>query len=233
MISYLSAPYSDPDPKVRAWRHTVVNQVVYELMRQGQLIYSPLTHNIPIDQLGIHGNWITWKNFDHGMLSRCDQIMVLKLPGWENSKGVAAEIALAKELQCPIHWLEPTAEQLAIELAASPLNDLLQRIMVLSNERDWGQYHTPKNLSMDLATEAGEVMDHFRWLTGPQSYVEDPQKLSDIQDELGDVFIALLNLANTLKIDLLHAANQKLVKIAQKYPVDKCKGLSLKYTEYK
>lgn len=112
-VAYLAAPYTHADPKMMEQRHTIVNRFVYELMRKGILVYSPLTHNVPINQLGINGDWKTWKDFDHEMLSRCDRLIVLKLPGWENSKGVAAEIARAKELHIPIEWVEASEELLA------------------------------------------------------------------------------------------------------------------------
>lgn len=85
-VAYLSCPYSDPDPFVKGIRHTIATRVAFELMSQGIMVYSPLTHNLPIDQLGIHGTWATWKDFDHTMLSRCDRLIVLKLPGWKIPK---------------------------------------------------------------------------------------------------------------------------------------------------
>lgn len=105
-IAYLACPYSHPDPKIKQLRHAAVTRVAYNLMSKGILVYSPLTHNIPIDQLGIHGNWLTWKDFDHEMLSRCNRLIVLKLPGWEESKGLAAEIAHANKIGIPVEWME-------------------------------------------------------------------------------------------------------------------------------
>lgn len=105
-IAYLAAPYTHNDSKVQQMRYDLVTRVAYNLIKEGILVYSPLTHNVPIDKLGLHGDWLRWKEFDHGMLSRCDRLLVLKLPGWEISKGVAAEIAHAKEIGLPIEWLE-------------------------------------------------------------------------------------------------------------------------------
>lgn len=105
-VAYLACPYSDPDPKVKEMRLEIVTRVAFKLMRTGILVYSPLTHNVPIDRLGINGDWIFWKKFDHTMLSRCDRLIVLKLPGWNNSKGVTAEISLAKEMGLPIEWMD-------------------------------------------------------------------------------------------------------------------------------
>jgi len=105
-------------------------------------------------------------------------------------------------------------------------------MLVLYAERDWAQFHSPKNLAMNLAVEVGELLEHFRWLTEPQSYVEDPRKLSAIREEIGDAFTVLLHLAHTLGIDPLAAAHDKLTQTASKYPADRCKGLADKYTAY-
>lgn len=233
-IAYLACPYSDPDPKIKHMRLTIVTKVAYELMNREIYVYSPLTHNIPIDQLGIHGNWLTWKCFDHAMLSRCDRLIVLKLPGWQESKGVAAEIAHANELKLPIEWMECTEEILlmATEEDVLPYKELLSKLLQFYAERDWNQFHSPKNLSMNLSVESAEIMDHFRWLTESQSFIESPGKLNEIRDEVGDVFLVLIHLAHTLGINPIKAAYDKLSKIAVKYPVDKCKGLCHKYTEY-
>lgn len=233
-VAYLSCPYFDPDSLVKETRHIMVTRAAFELMKQGIMVYSPLTHNLPIDRLGIHGDWKTWREFDHTMLSKCDRVIVLKLPGWENSKGVAAEIARAEELGLPIEWMEvdEVKYQNALAIAASFHKDLLDKLQVFNAEREWEQFHSPKNLAMNLGVEAGELMEHFRWMTEPQSYVKCPQKLAEIRDELGDVYLVLLQLAHNLGIELHQAAHDKLSKIAKKYPVEHCKGLSHKYTEY-
>ncbi len=232
-IAYLASPYSHPDPKIKQQRLIIVNRIVFSLMRKGILVYSPLTHNIPIDQLGIHGNWITWKDFDHEMLSRCDRLIVLKLEGWEESKGVAAEIAKAKEIDIPIEWMECPADIL-LEIPSDhhPLKELIKRLQTIYGERDWAQFHSPKNLAMNLGVEVGELMEHFRWLTEAQSYVENPEELNEIQDEIGDVFAMIVYLSHTLGIDPVKAAHEKLTKMCLKYPVEQCKGLSHKYTKY-
>ncbi len=107
-IAYLGCPYADPDPNIRKFRLQAVTHMAFELRQQGRYVYSPLTHNIPIDQLGVLGDFISWLEFDHNMLSRCDTLLVLKLPGWQNSKGLAAEIAFAKRNNIPIEEIEPT-----------------------------------------------------------------------------------------------------------------------------
>ena len=233
-VAYLSSPYAHPDPKVKDARLAIVTRVSYALMRRGIYVYSPLTHNIPIDRLGFHGDWETWRAFDHSMLSRCDRILVLKLPGWDQSKGVAAEIAFAKEKDMPIEWMECPDEMLQeTSPASSPtMQELLQRLLALYEERDWKKFHSPKNLAMNLGVEAGEVMEHFRWLTEAQSFIESPEILKEIEREIGDVFNVLIHLSHVLGIEPVRAAYEKLDIMILKYPADKCKGSSLKYTAY-
>jgi len=112
------------------------------------------------------------------------------------------------------------------------LQKLLQEIIKFREERDWSQFHSPKNLAMALMVEAGELAEHFQWLTQEQSRVLSDEKKEIVKDELGDVFIYLLNLADRLGIDPMQAAWDKLKKNEQKYPAMKVKGKSLKYDEY-
>jgi hypothetical protein len=105
-VVYLACPYSDPDPNIKQQRHQVANQVAAELLSQGIFVFSPLTYSVPLSQAGCHKGWVNWKDFDFEMISRCDRLLVLKLPGWELSRGVAEEIAHAKELGIPIEWME-------------------------------------------------------------------------------------------------------------------------------
>lgn len=94
-------------------------------------------------------------------------------------------------------------------------------------ERDWGRFHTPKNLAMSLAIEAAELMEHFQWLTPEQSWqaAGDPEKTAAIGEEISDVFCYLLGLANILNLDLASALAAKMVKNAEKYPVERYRGL--------
>jgi len=112
------------------------------------------------------------------------------------------------------------------------LTDLTAKLKRFARERDWRQFHSPKNLSMALAVEAAELLEHFQWLTEEQSRAVDPEKLAEIKDEIGDVLIYLVRLADELGIDPLEAANQKLEKNEKKYPAEKVKGKALKYDEY-
>jgi NTP pyrophosphatase (non-canonical NTP hydrolase) len=93
-------------------------------------------------------------------------------------------------------------------------------------ERDWSQFHSPKNVSMALAIEAAELMEHFQWLSAEASrrLADDPQKLADVGEELADVVGYSFALANELGIDLSRAIRAKMIKNAQKYPADQYRG---------
>ena len=93
-------------------------------------------------------------------------------------------------------------------------------------EREWEPFHSPKNLAMGVAVEAAELMEHFLWVDSAASreIVHDPVKLGLVADEMADVACHLLNLTNSLGIDLSEAIQAKIAKNALKYPVEKCKG---------
>ncbi len=115
------------------------------------------------------------------------------------------------------------------------LADLKTRVLAFARERDWEQFHAPKNLSMALAAEAGELMEHFLWTTPEQSaaVVQDPAKRRKIEDELADVVIYALEFANIAGMDVAAAIERKMADNAKKYPVEKSRGRSDKYTELK
>ena len=110
---------------------------------------------------------------------------------------------------------------------------LKTRVLDFARERDWEQFHAPKNLSMALAAEAGELMEHFLWTTPEQSrmLVSDPAKRAKIAEELADVVIYALEFANITGLDVAAAIEAKMVANAQKYPVEKARGRADKYTE--
>jgi NTP pyrophosphatase (non-canonical NTP hydrolase) len=93
-------------------------------------------------------------------------------------------------------------------------------------ERDWSQFHSPKNVSMALAIEAAELMEHFQWLTTEASrkLADDPQKLAEVGEELADVVGYSFALANELGLDLSSAIRAKMIKNAQKYPAQEFRG---------
>jgi len=107
-----------------------------------------------------------------------------------------------------------------------------QRVREFAADRDWDQFHSPKNLAMALSVEVAEVIEHFQWLTEDQSRSLPEDKRKVIAEELADTFIYLVRLADKLDVDLLTAAEAKLAANATAYPVDKAKGNAKKYTEF-
>ncbi|GIW79098.1 MAG: NTP pyrophosphohydrolase [Gemmatales bacterium] len=103
---------------------------------------------------------------------------------------------------------------------------LKEAVQQFARERDWGKFHNPKNLSMGLAAEAAELMEHFLWVDGEESHLvkEDAAKLGEVADEMADVACYLLTMSYTLGIDLSDAIRAKIAKNAVKYPADKCRG---------
>ena len=112
------------------------------------------------------------------------------------------------------------------------MKELIEKIRQFREERDWDQYHSPKNLAMALMVEVGELAEHFQWLTQEESGNLSPEKLEKIKDEIGDIMIYLANLADKLGVDPVAAAHNKVEKNRGKYSVEKVTGKSLKYSEY-
>jgi len=98
-------------------------------------------------------------------------------------------------------------------------------------DREWQQFHSPKNLSMALVSEATELMDLFLWCESAASYDELEKRRQDVEDEVADIAFALLCFCNQNKIDLSKALAHKQIEKARKYPIEKCKGKWTKYTE--
>jgi dCTP diphosphatase len=112
------------------------------------------------------------------------------------------------------------------------LEDLRNAISAFVRERDWEQFHSPKNLAMALSVEVAEVVEHFQWLTEEDSKNLPPEKLAEVREEIGDVMIYLTELAEKLGIDPVEAAKAKMMINGQKYPAELVKGKASKYTEY-
>jgi len=113
------------------------------------------------------------------------------------------------------------------------LHDLKGRMAEFVRQRDWEQFHTPKNLSMSIAIEAAELMEHFQWLTVEQSRHLDPASLDAIGEELADIVIYALSLSNFLGLDLADTVLGKMAKNEAKYPAEQVKGKAHKYTYYR
>lgn len=111
------------------------------------------------------------------------------------------------------------------------LQQLIETIRAFMAERDWEQFHSPKNLTMALSVEAAELMEHFQWLTTDESRDLPSDSLARVRDEVGDVMVYLLRLCDVLGIDPVKAAAEKMVKNGKKYPVEKARGNARKYTD--
>jgi NTP pyrophosphatase (non-canonical NTP hydrolase) len=111
--------------------------------------------------------------------------------------------------------------------------ELKGRILAFARERDWEQFHAPKNLSMALAAEAAELMEHFLWASPEKSreIANDPSKRPKIAEELADVVIYALEFANSTGLDVAGAIEEKMAANARKYPVEKSRGRAEKYTD--
>lgn len=112
------------------------------------------------------------------------------------------------------------------------LESIKLKLRKFAEDRDWDQFHSPKNLSMALIAEAAELVEHFQWLTEEQSQNLPEGKLSEVEEELADILIYLVRISDKLDIDLMAATSNKMELNEQKYPSEKVKGSSKKYTEY-
>ena len=111
------------------------------------------------------------------------------------------------------------------------LDGLREALRGFAAARDWQQFHTPKNLAMALCVEAAELLERFQWLTAAQSTRLDARRRRAVADEIADVLLYLIRLADVLRIDPLAAAQRKLRANARKYPVRRAKGNARKYNE--
>jgi len=112
------------------------------------------------------------------------------------------------------------------------MKELIKKTRIFAQNRDWEQFHSPKNLAMALSVEVAEIVEHFQWLSQAESNSLEPAKLAAVKEEIADVMIYLTRLADRLGIDPLQAAEEKMQLNEKKYPVDKAKGRAAKYTEF-
>lgn len=117
--------------------------------------------------------------------------------------------------------------------ATTTLAELKAITANFARERDWEQFHAPKNLSMAISAETAELMEHFLWVSAEESAAlcSISNKRPQIEEELADIIILTLQFANMAKIDVSAAIEAKISRNAEKYPVAKAKGRSEKYTE--
>lgn len=110
--------------------------------------------------------------------------------------------------------------------------ELKARIAAFASERDWDQFHSPKNLVMALSVEVAELMEHFQWLTEEQSRNLSDEKRAAVAEEIADVQVYLIRLADKLGVDILDSVDAKIAKNGAKYPADTVRGSAKKYSEY-
>lgn len=111
------------------------------------------------------------------------------------------------------------------------IEDLTQEVVRIRDERDWGMFHTPKNIAISLSVESSELLEVFTWKTDEESRRLNERELSMVKDEIGDILFNLINLAQTLNIDLLQAGFDKVKEIEKKYSSGIFKGSPKKYNE--
>lgn len=112
------------------------------------------------------------------------------------------------------------------------LDQILEQIRTFRDERDWMQFHNPKNLACSVCIEASELLEHFQWTTPEESLELAARKKTEIAHEIADVAVYLIELADNLGIDLAQAVTEKMALNAAKYPVDQVRSSSKKYNEY-
>ena len=105
-LIYLASPYSDPDPGVREQRFQDVCEAAAYLIRQGHFIFSPIAHSHPIALCGLPGDWVFWAAHNREWLARCDELWVLRLPGWSTSQGVGNEQRIARDNNQRIRYVD-------------------------------------------------------------------------------------------------------------------------------
>lgn len=113
----------------------------------------------------------------------------------------------------------------------SEIKKLTKLIDKFRNERDWKQFHNPKDMALSLVLEAGEVMEHFQWKNPKEMATHLRTRKGEVADELADVLYWVLLMSHDFKIDIGKAMQEKIKKQAKKYPVEKAKGRHTKYTE--
>ncbi len=111
------------------------------------------------------------------------------------------------------------------------IDDVRYKLRRFIEERDWDKFHSPKNLAISISLEAAEILEHYQWKTDEQSHDLSEEEKEELAREIADVFIYLLRLSERLQIDMCESAVNKIEENAKKYPVEKSRGRSTKYTK--
>jgi len=156
-----------------------------------------------------------------GAVGFSKKVLRARIPARPRDK-IADAVATDKNTPCR----HPLGAEMAKEL--EELRDILRQFAA---DRDWDQFHSPKNLASALTVEAAELLEQFQWLTEEQSCNLSVDAKAKVSEELADILIYLVRTADKLDVDLLAAARDKIAKNAVKYPIDKARGHSKKYTD--
>ena len=132
------------------------------------------------------------------------------LEGWQNGNAIASKAIGCETLR--------GSNPLPSAMKKDDLREMKKAVLKVTEERGWGKFHTPKNMAIDIATEMGEMLEHFTWATD-EEIKKDKKRLNEIKDEMADVLHSLILLADCLKIDLGESFWKKLEKVKKKYPV--------------
>src|SRR3990172_756265 len=111
------------------------------------------------------------------------------------------------------------------------LTEVIDKIKAFRDERDWMQFHDPKNMAISLMIEASELLEHFQWKNKEEVVKHAKEKKGEIQDEIADIALYLFELADNLEINLLDAMEKKIIKNEKKYPIEKARGRHTKYNK--
>ena len=109
------------------------------------------------------------------------------------------------------------------------MEELIKRIRKFRDDRDWMQFHNPRNLAVSISIEAAELLEHFQWKDNKEAAAYAEAHKEEVSDEMADIAICLFEMADNMGVDLLRAMRRKLRKIAAKYPVAKARGVATKY----
>jgi NTP pyrophosphatase (non-canonical NTP hydrolase) len=111
------------------------------------------------------------------------------------------------------------------------MDGLVKAVLAFRDERDWRQFHNPKDLAISISLEAAELLEPFQWKASAEvaAFLDSEENRRRVADEMGDVLILLVSMADVIGVDLVEAARRKLVENARKYPVDRAKGNARKY----
>jgi NTP pyrophosphatase (non-canonical NTP hydrolase) len=118
------------------------------------------------------------------------------------------------------------------KITVDSLEQLRTRLADFAERRDWQRFHSPKNLSMALIAEAAELVEHFQWVTEDDSWQLDPRKQAEVSHELADILIYLIRTADQLGVDLIAAANHKILINEERYPIEKVRGKARRAKDY-